>query len=153
MLKCPPIHELQAYLDGELSAGLKLAMDHHFTHCESCRTQLAEVEAMSGLLASAATNEPKLSQIARHRLHRAVDDAMDQGLLRLGWGISGIAASVLVVGSLWLMKAQSTPEAAPPWVGVSAVAESADPAVHEAATTPAAEWYLADASTRTDDTP
>lgn len=78
---------------------------------------------MSGLLASAATNEPKLSQIARHRLHRAVDDAMDQGLLRLGWGISGIAASVLVVGSLWLMKAQSTPEAAPPWVGVSAVAE------------------------------
>jgi hypothetical protein len=93
--------------------------------------------------------QPRLSQISRYRLHRKIDQAMEQGLLRFAWTMSGIAASVLLVGSAWLMKVNDSAQAqipaeAPPWVSVS-LASSRDPVVRDAAS-PAAQWYLADAS-------
>jgi anti-sigma factor RsiW len=144
---------LHAYHDGEL-AGEELALfEQHLNTCDACSQQLRQLQAMSDLFAAAP--QVTLSQIAMHRLHRRIDAGADQGLLRLGWTMSAIAASLLLVASVWLTRMSNpttTPEAAPPWVGVPVVAQT-DPAYREIAATPAAQWYLADASTRSDDIP
>jgi anti-sigma factor RsiW len=169
MEPCEFNHRIEAYHDGELAgdANATREVETHLATCQACAAQLAELRAMSALFASAAVApQMKLSQIARHRLHRHVSDVMDGGLLRLGWAMSAVAASVLLVASVWLtrltpqkpaaVQAQATgaeTEAAPPpWMGVTVVAEN-DPDVREASTTPAAEWYLADASPRNNDMP
>jgi anti-sigma factor RsiW len=145
--------KLNAYHDGELASEERAAFEQHLSACEKCSQQLAQLRAMSDRFAAAP--QVKLSQIAMHRLHRRIDAGADQGLLRLGWTMSAIAASLLLVASVWLTRMSnptSAPEAAPPWVGVAVVAQ-ADPAYREIAATPAAQWYLADASTRNDDIP
>jgi hypothetical protein len=73
---------------------------------------------------------------------------MEGGLMRTAWMLSGLAASVLVAGSLWLANSQEAPQAAPPWVEVSAASTSLG-----RDTTPAAEWYLAGTFSRMEETP
>jgi anti-sigma factor RsiW len=154
MNTCALKPKLDAYHDGELRGEELASFEQHLAECSECSRQLAQLRAMSALLAAAP--QVKLSQIAMHRLHRRIDaGGADQGLLRLGWTMSAIAASLLLVGSVWLTRMSNppaTPEAAPPWVGVPVVAQ-ADPAYREIAATPAELWYLADASTRNDDLP
>src|SRR4051812_31291191 len=151
MSDCELNQKLDAYFDGEIVGAELASFESHLRDCAQCTDALAQLRAMSRLLAGAP--QPTLSQIAMHRLHREVDAAMDRGLLRLGWAMSAIAASLLLVGSVWLTQmgnpAQAA-EAAPPWVGVPVVAQ-ADPAYREIAATPAAQWYMADASSRNDD--
>jgi hypothetical protein len=109
---------------------------------------------MSRLLASAPAAH--LSQIGLHRLHRRMDQAMEEGLLRFMRVLNAVAACVLVAGSAWLLMKMrdertveiSTP-AAPPWVDVAEVSDSPSGAY----STPAAAWYLADDSGRSDEAP
>jgi anti-sigma factor RsiW len=153
MSNCSFNPQLDAYHDGELTADARAAFESHLRDCPACSEQLAQLRAMSQMFANAP--QLRLSQIALHRLHGRIDAGADQGLLRLGWTINAIAASLLLVGSVWLTRISnppSTPEAAPPWIGVPVVAQT-DPAYHEIAATPAAQWYLADASTRNDEIP
>ncbi|HSV15479.1 MAG TPA: zf-HC2 domain-containing protein [Tepidisphaeraceae bacterium] len=154
MNTCALNTKLDAYHDGELAGAELASFERHLAECGECSRQLAQLRAMSDLFAAAP--QVKLSQIAMHRLHQRIDvGGADQGLLRLGWTMSAIAASLLLVGSVWLTRMSNpttTPEAAPPWVGVPVVAQ-ADPAYREIAATPAAQWYLADASTRNDEIP
>jgi anti-sigma factor RsiW len=147
MANCGFENKIAAYHDGELDAAQRANVEMHLSQCEDCRRALSELRAMAGLLAT--SEQPRLSQISRFRLHRSVDAAMEQGLLRLAWMMSGIAASVLLLGSAWLMKVNDSAQAqapaeAPPWVSVS-LASSRDPVVRDAAS-PAAQWYLADAT-------
>jgi anti-sigma factor RsiW len=147
MASCGFENKIAAYHDGELDAAQRANVEMHLGQCEDCRRALSELRAMSGLFAT--SEQPRLSQISRYRLHRSVDAAMDQGLLRLAWTMSGIAASVVLLGSAWLMKVNENglaraPAEAPPWVSVS-LESSRDPVVRDAAS-PAAQWYLADAS-------
>ena len=85
---------------------------------------------------------------------------MERGLVRWAWEVSGIAAAILLVGSIWLAQleqAQLVPSrepangsvVVPPWIGAQA---SVDPVVREAPT-PAAAWYLADARNSSDTSP
>jgi anti-sigma factor RsiW len=146
MKNCEYEQKIEAYHDGELDADGRALVESHLALCAACAAHLNQLQAMSQLF---ATNElPRLSQISRHRLNRRVDAAMEQGLLRFAWAMSGIAASILLVGSAWLMHVddavQAAPAEAPPWVSVS-LSNSRDPVVRDAAT-PAAQWYLADAS-------
>jgi hypothetical protein len=148
MIPCPTGEELGAYHDGRVYGDRQALIEYHVASCEPCGLQVARLSALSYLLTT--TTGPHLSQIARHRLHQKIDAAMERGLVRFGWGLSGIAASVLLVGSAWLMHvgaarqtAGQTAEA-PPWLGV-AVSSDAD-AVVQNARTPAAAFYLADAS-------
>jgi anti-sigma factor RsiW len=145
MTSCPTGEELSAFHDGRLLGQRRGIVENHIANCQPCGLEIARLSALSRLLA--ATIRPQLSQIARHRLHDKVDLAMESGLIRFGWGLSGIAASILLVGSALLMHVDSahrTAEAAPPWLGV-AVNSDAD-AVVANARTPAAALYLADAS-------
>jgi anti-sigma factor RsiW len=160
MSQCNYIDRIEAYHDGEIVGDERRAIESHLVTCDACAEQLRQLQSMSAILAAAP--QARLSQIALHRLHHRLDAATDGGLLRLGWAMSGIAAGLLIVASIAMAllqqqrptssQATAMSTAAPPWVGVSTVAET-DPAVREAAATPAAEWYLADAGTRNDDTP
>jgi anti-sigma factor RsiW len=147
MANCEFDEKIAAYHDGELDAQERAAVEAHLAQCAGCRQSLDQLRAMSGLLVS--VEQPRLSQIARYRLHQKVGAAMERGLLRLAWTMSGIAASVLLLASVWLMRVNANaitqaPAEAPPWVSV-ALASSRDPVVRDAAS-PAAQWYLADAS-------
>jgi anti-sigma factor RsiW len=148
LTNCPTGEELSAYHDGRFS-GERLAMiQRHIADCPPCGLELSRLAALSGMFA--ATVRPGISQIARHRLHDKIDAAMERGLIRFGWSLSGIAASILLVSSAWLMHVGSNrqvTEAAPPWVGVAASSEAE--AVVQDAKTPAAAFYLADASAGT----
>src|ERR1019366_3036050 len=142
MASCGFENKIAAYHDGELDAGQRANVEMHLGQCEDCRRALSELRAMSGLFAT--SERPRLSQISRYRLHRTVDAAMEQGLLRLAWMMSGIAASVLLLGSVLLMRVNENglaqaPAEAPPWVSVS-LESSRDPVVRDAAS-PAAQWY------------
>ncbi len=97
---------------------------------------------------------PKLSQIGLYRLHNQVDQAMEEGVLRIVRVLSAIAACVLVAGSAWLVMTrdrtvESVTPVAPPWADVVEASDSPSGAY----STPAAAWYLADDSARSDESP
>jgi anti-sigma factor RsiW len=159
-----PTGEIQAYHDGELDAARRQAVAAHLAGCQPCSLMLAELVAMSSLFASAPL--PRLSQMSMHRLHNKIEEAMERGLLRIAWTISGIAASILVGGSILLSTMNSMkrpmpvdqPSAVasavetPPWIGasVSADTDTADTLAQNSAT-PVAQWYLSNPSGHSDD--
>src|SRR5438552_5181049 len=104
MIQCDYSDQIEAYHDGAIAGDARAALESHLAICGACARQLRQLQAMSTLLAAAP--QPRLSQIALHRLHRRVDTAMDGGLLRLGWTMSGIAASLLLVTSVWMARIQ-----------------------------------------------
>jgi anti-sigma factor RsiW len=91
---------LGAYYDGQLDAAGREEAERHLRACGACAERLAEWRGMSVLFAEA--QGPRLSQIGLHRLHVNLDLMIDRGLLKLVRGLSAIAASVLLVGTLWL---------------------------------------------------
>jgi anti-sigma factor RsiW len=153
MATCPFSESLSAYHDDRLDERQRSEIERHLPTCPSCAAELAQLRAISGLFASAS--QPRLSQIAQHRLHFAVDEAMDEGVLKIVRVLSAIAACVLVAGSLWLVRTrdvrtvENTTPVAPPWADVGVTSDSPSGAY----STPAAAWYLADDSLRSDDAP
>jgi hypothetical protein len=102
---------------------------------------------------------PRLSQISLQRLHRRVDAVMDEGLLWTARVLSGMAAAVLIVGSIWLVHASSAPRSTvvqisstPPWAGIPASTSDAE-LTSLSASTPAAQWYLTESSSRAEELP
>ncbi len=151
MASCPTSQQLSAYHDGELDEALRLEIQRHLPVCPACSTELARLGALSTLVAEYPA--AKLSQIGLHRLHRRVEQAMEEGLMRFVRVLNTVAACVLIAGSAFLVMrsrqdrtVENTTPAAPPWVGVD-VAEASDSSTG-ASTTPAAMWYLTDDSSR-----
>jgi anti-sigma factor RsiW len=152
----PTEQQLSAYHDGELSPIDRAEVARHLAWCEACILQLSQLKQMSGMLT--AMSPDGLSQIAWHRLHAKLDEVLERGLVRWAWEVSAIAAAILLISSVCLMRisepTSTTPAVAtatvtatvtavvPPWVHAQA---SADPVLSEPATTPAQAWYLADA--------
>jgi anti-sigma factor RsiW len=154
MENCPSEQNLSAYYDGELPADEQALLARHLAWCQACARRVEQLRLMSAFVASGAPDG--LSQIAFRRLHSKLDEVMERGLVRWAWEVSGIAAAILLVGSIWLAQlAQPLREPAnaavvvPPWVGAQA---SVDPVVRDAPT-PAAAWYLADARNGSDASP
>jgi len=156
MTNCPSSEKLEAYYDDELAGEARLAIERHLSECAQCEAALARLRAISSAFGA---EEPKLSQISRHRLHLKVDQLLtegrtiERGLARIAWMLSGMAASVLLIGSAWLARAKDAPQAAPPpWVGVASLtSDTTDASARDAAATPAAEWYLASDTSRGSD--
>jgi anti-sigma factor RsiW len=148
MDNCPTEQNLSAYHDGELTTDDRAAMARHLAWCQACIRRMEQFKQMSVFITSGTPTG--LSQIALRRLHNKLDEVIERGLVRFAWEVSGIAAAILLIGSVWLARLNeptsvvapiSTAVAVPPWVGAQA---SADPVVEEVPT-PAAAWYLADA--------
>ena len=145
--KCPTEQTLSAYHDDQLAADAHAEIARHAADCDPCARFLAELRNISGMFA--ASSPDGLSQVAWHRLHAKLDDVLERGLVRYAWEVSGIAAAILLAGSIWLTQLANPSSAnavVPPWVQAQA---SANPIVQEAPT-PAAAWYLADAKSTAD---
>jgi len=139
---CPSEQKLSAYHDGELLAEDRERLARHLAWCQACVRRMEQLKQMSAFIASGSP--VGLSQIALRRLHNKLDEVIERGLVRWAWEVSGIAAAILLIGSVWLARLAEPVSASvsvPPWVGAQA---SADPVIQETPT-PAAAWYLADA--------
>jgi anti-sigma factor RsiW len=144
----PDDQTLGAFYDGELDGEHRSLIQTHLGSCEACARRVEQFRGMAVLIASAPP--AALSQIALRRLHNKLDEVIERGLVRWAWEVSGVAAAILLVGSVWLARIAEPATATasgvatavvPPWVSAQA---SADPVV-QIAPTPAAAWYLADA--------
>jgi anti-sigma factor RsiW len=148
---CPTDQTLSAYHDGEITVADRAVLSRHLAWCEACARRMDRLRQMSAFISSGAPDG--LSQIAMRRLHNKLDEVMERGLVRWAWEVSGIAAAILLVGSIWLAQLAEPASAAtavvPPWVGAQA---SVDPVVQETPISPAA-WYLADARNTSDGNP
>lgn len=153
MISCPQSNRLSAYHDGELDAEARASVEAHLAQCPACAAELADMAAMSNLFATA--QRPGLSQIAAYRLGNRVRELFSDDMLRVARRLRAIAACVLVVCSIWLLRSSNSrpsvtqvAPSTPPWIDV-AVATSAETNSLDA-TTPAAAWYVADFSSRGD---
>ncbi len=151
---CPSPEQLQRFFDDELAAPDRGRIAAHLEECSQCRAELAQLGALSAVLKQSAV--PELLPIAMARLQQRISRVTDRSLMRLAWAMSSVAAVVLVGGLMLLQastataQASSTPvQGAPPWVE----ALSAGHPLSRNATSPAAAWYLADASSRSDELP
>jgi anti-sigma factor RsiW len=135
-MNCPFESRLSAYHDNELSPADRVVVDSHLERCADCRVALASIREVSGLFAASAAQP--LSQIARHRLHRRVDREVESGLVRLSWAMSAVAAAILVVGSVWLKSVEPMSPPVQNGTGVLVIDASS----------PAEQYYLADATVR-----
>jgi len=153
-------HRLSAYHDGELDAAARAEFDRHIDQCPECALDLAEMASLSRMLMD--NSPPRLSQIGLHRLHNRVDVVVRADVLRTARMLQAVAACVLVGASILMMRlpgttitgvetAQVQPQSPPPWVDLAVNVTVETTQID--ATTPAAAWYLADISSRSDDLP
>ena len=111
MNRCKFDEQVGAYLDGELDAPRRAALEAHLPGCASCSQELADHRSLKQLFQTAASGEGSFAfpDLVRRRLHDHVDSLGDLGLLRIGRTLGGIAACVLVGASLWLTSASRRP--------------------------------------------
>jgi anti-sigma factor RsiW len=111
MNRCEFGEQLGPYVDGELDAARRDALEAHLPACPPCAEGLAELRSLKQLFTAAASGAGAFAfpDTVRRRLHEHVDSLPDLGLLRIGRALSGVAACVLVAGSLWLTSASRRP--------------------------------------------
>jgi predicted anti-sigma-YlaC factor YlaD len=80
---------LGAYLDGELHGRQLHNVEEHLTACESCRAELASLQALSGILQEAPAAEfPSADRFPSHvtlRLARRPVTPIQRKALEIGW--------------------------------------------------------------------
>ena len=116
MNECDPAQEISACHDGELPAPARAALEEHLRQCPDCAAELAHLRELSRLLEGLA--EPEMSVQVLHRLHRVADDATQAGIWRMARRLSAVAATVLLVCSIWtwrLSAATGKPGEIPQW--------------------------------------
>ena len=106
MVHCQYCEQVDAYHDGQLDAVAAAKMRVHLAGCPDCAAALSDVENVSRVFAESTA--PRLSQIGLRRLHAQVELLFDRGLVQLARVMTGLAAAVVVAGSVWLMHS-STP--------------------------------------------
>lgn len=151
MADCSFQNSLMAFSDGQLDEQRRAEIERHLPQCPACAKELAQLQALSRAVAPELASQPGLSQIARHRLHAKLDSVMDDGLLRAARFISAIAACVLAGCSVSLLRSKELSPAPPPWVEVASQSDTSIASTDN--TSPAAVWYLASASNRSDEAP
>ena len=152
-MECEFKQFLMAYHDGALDEARRAQIERHLPQCPACAAELGQFRSLSRFIETSVSLPAGLSQIARHRLHQRIDAAMDDGLLRAARIVSAIAACVLAGCSIALLRSNPISPAPPPWVEVAAQTDSSAGSATAEASTPAAVWYLASASARSDESP
>jgi anti-sigma factor RsiW len=99
-MTCDKAAEVQAYHDRELDSARSRAIEAHVERCADCAALLAELRALSAMIADAPF--PAMPDRALSRFRGAFHVAQERGMVRVaGWLTA--AAAVLLVGSLSLM--------------------------------------------------
>jgi anti-sigma factor RsiW len=149
---------LNAYLDGEVTAGERKVIEAHLAECGICEEILRQLRAVSVLVRDSAMGRLGRSEAEAafmKQLHDRVDALARRGAERFAWGLSAAAACLAIVGALQLMRpaTASTVTAAAPaaWEGTAvrlngtATAEDATPAT-TSGDLAMTEWMVADLS-------
>ena len=101
-MKCQECEELlHPYLDGELDAAQRSAVDGHLQSCPECRKALGQLQALSRALQAPELRYPA-GELLRQRIKAqlAKADARERRPAWPAWG-AAIAAGVLAVALFW----------------------------------------------------
>ena len=116
MSECEHAPRISAYHDGELPESSRLDLEAHIRQCPVCAAELARLQGLSRLLAGLGRSE--MPREALERVHQAVDRQPNVALVRMAEVFTAVAASILVVSSVWLWKisaAGAAPGQIPLW--------------------------------------
>lgn len=91
---------LGPYVDGELNAEQEAEIEAHLGACDACRAEVGEIRELSHLAGAISTDG--MSVAAIRRIHQAVDADQRLIIFRVAGILTGLAASVLVIGSAWM---------------------------------------------------
>jgi anti-sigma factor RsiW len=121
MTGCSGAKRLTAYHDDELSPEERREVEAHLARCEACARELAELRALSGVLAGA--KEPVVPDGMVGRVRGRLERAAQPEIVRLCRRVALAAAAVLVVCAAWLWQSGdgAAPGAAPAAWEVAAV--------------------------------
>src|SRR5437764_11454560 len=100
---------VSAYHDGQLDAERARQVEVHLAACPACAAELEGLRRLSRALAG--WQAPQMPEEVLGRLHEAVTGevvAAERGVMRLARALSGVAAAVMIAGTLWLMGAPDT---------------------------------------------
>src|SRR5688500_1368092 len=92
MNPCEFSEQLGPYIDDELDAARRAALESHLPACPPCTDDLAELRGLQQLFTAAASGAGAFAfpDTVRRRLHDHVDSLADVGLLRIGRALSGV---------------------------------------------------------------
>lgn len=114
METCPQRSLIGLYHDGELPENRRPEVEQHLAQCPQCSAELVELRRLSQVLSIEARPVPPRGM--KDRLHRHVDSMTDSSVQRFAQLLSGLAAAVLVMASLWLRNSSDPDtELPPPW--------------------------------------
>jgi anti-sigma factor RsiW len=99
---CEEKNMLAAYLDDELIAADRARLEQHLRTCATCSAELTSMREAAGALRR--FRDESLTAGQQRDLHRAIDSAAadDARLMRFVATVGVLAASILLVGLLWL---------------------------------------------------
>jgi anti-sigma factor RsiW len=144
-MDCEFSKQLGPYVDGELGAARATQVEAHLLGCPMCARELRELRGLRAVFA--ATQFPSLSAAGMARVRQraaALAEAPDQRLLRIARLLSGVAACLLIAGTLRLSTAGGQPVKAASWERRALMIPTAAPADPSDVANP--EWVLADLS-------
>ncbi len=99
---CEFLPRIDAYHDGELDSASAAEVEQHLTLCAICQSELRELRELSSLAKNIGSSG--VSPVGMARIHRAIDDEQESApsVLRIAGMLTGLAASILIIGSAWL---------------------------------------------------
>jgi anti-sigma factor RsiW len=133
MSDCEFRSRLDAFYDGELDAPNSEQFERHVESCPACAAELHEMQRVGRMFDDLA-GEP-MSDTALSRVHQAVDQVETDAdaplsLWRVSLVLTSLAASVVVIGSVWLREIGGPASgpvlnaSAPSWERVATLRES-----------------------------
>ena len=105
MSDCEYRSRLDAFFDGELDPPDSERFERHVESCAGCAAELRQMQRL-GRAFDTLAQEP-MSDAALSRVHRAVDEVdletdAPLSLWRISLVLTSLAASVVVIGSVWM---------------------------------------------------
>ena len=145
---CTYIHCIAAYHDGEQSNQDRAVVEAHLADgCAECTAELKALRRLSARMQTIPAPDA-IAPATVAKLHHHVDSLNERSVLHFAELLSGIAAAVLIVSSIWAMRASDV--SAEPIVGWERAAVTLQPDVAPVQQQPvsmhAAEWIVNDLS-------
>ena len=158
-MECEHRYRVSALHDGELSAESALQMEQHVRSCARCMAELVEIQNVSRSFEGFANDALSLSLLIQtHRAAAAFARERGLSVLKIAGVLTGLAASLLMIASIWLWEVPpASPRtrpvivnAAPQWERIAMTLDigpptgdtSASPGVTASAEARVADWML-----------